>query len=296
MIEGEPAKIESAKAAIESLLKIQLKVSDLSSLFSKVNVTPIVTSGTVVTQTVYLPTKVHGLIVGPKGETINHLQQEYHAKIRVPTAMLASEVITLQTYEANMASLITAIESVARTKVSLAPSSGAASSSSSSSAPPAFTKLDLSSTEINDVLFFPDTTGSSDFDRFIRYLASARSTLEISIYTLTDDRISRVLEDLHSSGVKIRILSEGSTMDESGSDIASLAKFGLDVKVDESEFLMHHKFVVIDSVFLLNGSFNWTRSASSGNQENVMCTNNKYFVKQYQQQFEKIFSKGRKVQ
>merc|ERR1711976_971310 len=33
---------------------------------------------------------------------------------------------------------------------------------------------------------------------------------------------------------------------------------------------MHHKFAVVDKSVLINGSFNWTRQAEDGNQENMI--------------------------
>ena len=37
---------------------------------------------------------------------------------------------------------------------------------------------------------------------------------------------------------------------------------------------MHHKFAIIDGSILLNGSFNWTRSAVITNRENIVITAN----------------------
>lgn len=81
----------------------------------------------------------------------------------------------------------------------------------------------------------------------------------------------------------------------SGSDIRMLASIGISVKKDTTSFLMHHKFAVLDNALILNGSFNWTRAASDGNQENVMVSNNQAFVKQFAAQFEKLWSQSEQV-
>lgn len=41
---------------------------------------------------------------------------------------------------------------------------------------------------------------------------------------------------------------------------------------------MHHKYAVIDSRLLINGSFNWTRQAVLYNQENTVITDNGFLV------------------
>lgn len=52
---------------------------------------------------------------------------------------------------------------------------------------------------------------------------------------------------------------------------------------------MHHKFVIIDKETVMNGSFNWTRSAITANNENVLITNNPEVVKPYMEEFEKLW-------
>ena len=64
---------------------------------------------------------------------------------------------------------------------------------------------------------------------------------------------------------------------------------GINVRTDSSSYLMHHKFVLIDGTILINGSFNWTRQAISGNQENLLITNNEKLVNCYLKEFEKLW-------
>jgi len=47
--------------------------------------------------------------------------------------------------------------------------------------------------------------------------------------------------------------------------------------------------VVIDECLLINGSFNWTRSASQANQENVIVTTEPNLVKAYKDQFQQMW-------
>jgi phosphatidylserine/phosphatidylglycerophosphate/cardiolipin synthase-like enzyme len=41
---------------------------------------------------------------------------------------------------------------------------------------------------------------------------------------------------------------------------------------------VHHKFVILDSRMIANGSFNWTRQAVLFNQENVVLSDNPALV------------------
>ena len=64
---------------------------------------------------------------------------------------------------------------------------------------------------------------------------------------------------------------------------------GISVRTDHSSNFMHHKFVLVDGQLLINGSFNWTRNAITGNQENVIITNHKKVVGAFQAEFEQLW-------
>jgi cardiolipin hydrolase len=52
---------------------------------------------------------------------------------------------------------------------------------------------------------------------------------------------------------------------------------------------MHHKFVIVDNILIANGSFNWTRQAITGNRENVVITNEPQIVRNFCDEFEKLW-------
>jgi len=117
----------------------------------------------------------------------------------------------------------------------------------------------------------------------------------VAIYTLSDDRISRSLMTMHEQGIKIRVFTEEKNMNDLGSDIQQLANVGIPTKVDSTDFLMHLKVAIIDRTCVLSGSFNWTRSASEGNTENVICTSDRALVAAFVKQFEQMWPTGKIV-
>jgi phosphatidylserine/phosphatidylglycerophosphate/cardiolipin synthase-like enzyme len=48
---------------------------------------------------------------------------------------------------------------------------------------------------------------------------------------------------------------------------------------------MHHKFAIADQDLLLTGSYNWTRSAATENDENIVVTNNPRLVRSFAGKF-----------
>ena len=51
-------------------------------------------------------------------------------------------------------------------------------------------------------------------------------------------------------------------MKNKGNDCQALANHGIPVRSDDNETAhMHNKFMIVDSLFLVTGSFNWTFQA-----------------------------------
>ena len=60
-----------------------------------------------------------------------------------------------------------------------------------------------------------------------------------------------------------------------------------------NEAHMHHKFAIFDGDLLLNGSFNWTRSASELNEENLIITPDPVLVRAFAGRFEELWGRLR---
>lgn len=168
--------------------------------------------------------------------------------------------------------------------------------------------------KLHDVIFFPEPDGKmpcnnahkpggcrrgascnyahgpTNLTKFLGYLGSATQTCDICVFTITCDEIANVILDLHRRGVRVRVISDDDQANSLGSDISKFVSAGIPVKVDHSKTHMHHKFCVIDNRLLLTGSFNWTRQAVLGNQENVVVLDDPYLVGQFNQQFEKLWA------
>ncbi|MDG9924664.1 MULTISPECIES: phospholipase D-like domain-containing protein [unclassified Pseudomonas] len=128
--------------------------------------------------------------------------------------------------------------------------------------------------------------------RKIRELCrQARSSVDICIYTISDDRLSEEIVACHRRGVAVRVISDNEKQFDEGSDIQQLLAQGVPLRIDDSPFHMHHKFALFDGRLLLNGSFNWTRSASTSNEENLMVTDHPQLVAAYAAEFEQLWAR-----
>ncbi|MCC6620310.1 MAG: endonuclease [Deltaproteobacteria bacterium] len=131
--------------------------------------------------------------------------------------------------------------------------------------------------------------------RIIHAFRSARARVDVCVFTVTDDRITRAILDAHRRGVKIRVVSDDDKSGDLGSDIERLAEAGVSVRIDRTPVHMHHKFAIFDGDMLMTGSYNWTRSANDENHENLLVTFDPALVAAYTKELERVWSQAMPV-
>jgi len=232
-----------------------------------------------------VPKNKHGIILGSGGSNIRELEQKTGCNIIIPGREEKTSNVTLEGTPENLNHLRELIEDlVGDVKV-------VSSTSTVSHLKTTSDLKDFTSGEINDALFFPDTDKSDglNYDIFLKYLSSPKKTIDVCVFTITDDSAANILIDLHKKGIKVRIITDDDQSASTGSDIVTMKKAGIPIKMDSTPYHMHNKFAVIDGVLLLNGSYNWTTTANTKNNENMIVTNNKKLVSAFSNQFEVLW-------
>ena len=138
----------------------------------------------------------------------------------------------------------------------------------------------------NQVYFSP---GEDCVNHIIDLINEAYTQLDICVFTISDDRISRAIVEAMKNGVEIRIISDNFKIEDTGSDIEDLSRVGIPVKLDTTDNHMHHKFMIVDNKIVLTGSYNWTRSAALYNQENILSMDDEEVVSKFSNEFEKLW-------
>ncbi len=123
----------------------------------------------------------------------------------------------------------------------------------------------------------------------IRQLERAKSSIDICVFTITDNQVSRPIREAHERGIAVRVIADNDKADDRGSDVYQLGRDGVPVRVDRSEHHMHHKYAIFDKRTLLTGSYNWTRSAADFNRENIVVSDDPELVTPFQRSFDKLW-------
>ena len=131
--------------------------------------------------------------------------------------------------------------------------------------------------------------GNDCLNRICRFISEARQRIDICVFTITDNRITRKIEESLTKGIHIRIISDNTKSEDRGSDLDRLRGSGIECRFDKTSAHMHHKFAISDNGLLLNGSYNWTRSASTENNENILVSNNAKLVQSFQNEFNRLW-------
>ena len=120
---------------------------------------------------------------------------------------------------------------------------------------------------------------------------AAKTTLDVCVFTISDDRLSAEILACHRRGVAVRVLTDDDKQHDLGSDIATLRDASVPVRVDRSPNHMHHKFALFDGRLLANGSYNRTRSATMVNEENLVVSDDLRLVRSFMGRFEALWER-----
>ncbi len=140
---------------------------------------------------------------------------------------------------------------------------------------------------ISEALFSP---GDAPRLRISTLMQRAQHSIDVCVFTVTDDRITTSIESAHRRGVRVRVITDNDKAFDRGSDVDRLGRKGIPVRVDRTDAHMHHKFCVFDGVTLVTGSYNWTRSAASKNSENIVITDDGTLVQQFKTEFDRMWN------
>lgn len=138
-----------------------------------------------------------------------------------------------------------------------------------------------------DAFFFPNI---KNVQKLVNYIKMAKKSIDLSIFSFTNDDLANEIIAAHKRGCKVRIITDDEAMKGKGADAQRCSDEGIPVRTDsEEQYHMHNKFMIVDSLFLVTGSFNWTFQAGKSNQENVVVVDGNYYIEKYEAEFNKLW-------
>jgi phosphatidylserine/phosphatidylglycerophosphate/cardiolipin synthase-like enzyme len=124
----------------------------------------------------------------------------------------------------------------------------------------------------------------------IKNINQAETSINIAMYTFTDKEIALSLANAQERGVKVRVYLDRSQIGSTYSISRLLVQKEIKVRISTNNYIMHHKFAIIDNRLLLTGSYNWTFAANNKNDENLMVIDDPEIIKIFQHQFVNLWT------
>nr|XP_016945548.1 mitochondrial cardiolipin hydrolase [Drosophila suzukii] len=145
--------------------------------------------------------------------------------------------------------------------------------------------------------------------KIVEQIDRAEHSIDLAIYTFTSLTVAEAFKRALQRGVNIRIISDGEMVYSFGSQITTLARFGVPVRVPITTYMMHNKYCIIDGVervkeirmlkkrkwmrpcysIAIIGSVNWTRQGFGGNWEACVITHDEKVTLMLQAEFNRMW-------
>lgn len=125
-------------------------------------------------------------------------------------------------------------------------------------------------------------------DRIAELVDSAKETVDICIYELSQDTIYNSVLRAYDRGVTVRMVGD---IDNAGySGYQAFMRTGIPMRLGNRDSIMHNKYIIVDSRWLVMGSMNFTTTGVFNNNENVLFFDSPAMCAYYKKDFETMFS------
>lgn len=126
----------------------------------------------------------------------------------------------------------------------------------------------------------------------IGVIDSAKTSLDIAIYSLTYPDIVSAIKRAKQRGVDVRIITD-EIQSKGKSQIEALKILGsskIPMKQNKHSGLMHLKVTIADNKVVTTGSYNYSKAASTTNDEVLLVIRDETIAKSFEEQFQRMWN------
>ncbi len=125
--------------------------------------------------------------------------------------------------------------------------------------------------------------------KIVPRLKQAAQTIDFLAYSFTDDDMGAAVIDRSKAGVKVRGVFEKTGSETQFSEYGKMVQAKLDVYQDGNPYLMHHKVFIVDGKTVIFGSFNFSASADTDNDENLLIIDDAGLAQSFENEFVRVY-------
>ncbi len=128
--------------------------------------------------------------------------------------------------------------------------------------------------------------------KVINAVNNAKSSIHFMAFSFTDGDLANVMIDDSNRGVTVEGIFETRGADAEYSECGTLLKKGYDIRLDGNPATFHHKVIIVDGKYVIFGSFNFTSSADTKNDENLLIWYDPVLAQFFEQQYQLMKSQA----
>jgi phosphatidylserine/phosphatidylglycerophosphate/cardiolipin synthase-like enzyme len=151
-------------------------------------------------------------------------------------------------------------------------------------------KVSLDGTTL-EIYFSPEDKAAS---RIIELIQGAQESINFLAYSFTSTDIGFAMIERSQAGVTVAgVMDDGQVNSSQSTEYDPLTQAGLNVRLDGNLIgLMHHKVIIIDQKVVITGSYNFTESAETTNDENVVIIFSPEIAVKYTEEFQRVYQQA----
>ena len=127
-------------------------------------------------------------------------------------------------------------------------------------------------------------------DRIVARLKESKQSIRFLAFSFTSDPIEEEMVARGRAGVEVSGVFETTGSQTQYSAYGKLKKAGFPVYTDGNPWAMHHKVIIIDERIVIFGSFNFSDSANTQNDENLLIIDNPDIARAFKEEFDRVLA------
>ena len=124
----------------------------------------------------------------------------------------------------------------------------------------------------------------------VQAVDSAQKSIDFMAFSFTSDPIGNAMLARAKHGVSVSGVFETTGSETQYSELGPMKAAGLDVYADGNPWSMHHKVIIIDDHLVVFGSYNFSASADSANDENLLIIDNADLAHAFSAEFQRVLA------
>jgi len=147
--------------------------------------------------------------------------------------------------------------------------------------------LSIDGTDIKNY-FSPD---DGVLNAIVPLLNNAQTSIYFLAFSFTSNDLGDIVREKAAAGLTVEgVMEEEQVKSNQGTEYDPFKQAGLDVRIDGNPGQMHHKVFIIDEKIVVMGSYNFSQSAETRNDENILIIYNAAIAEEFIKEFKRVWS------